>query len=227
MDGEYEIRVNTGYRKPRFGPVELRDIVISMVVLALAFTIMYRNTPFVMNYLEYALGSSALIGLFGISLALVVVSVLFHEFGHKFTAQKAGLWSEFRMYPMGLVVTLVMSFFGFLFAAPGAVYIMGNMDSRTNGKVSIAGPAINIVLAAIGFIGCFAFNGNPVVIFFYMLASLNSFLALFNLLPVPPLDGSKVLAWNKGIWVVVIAISIAELVMLYYGISEIGLYWSV
>ena len=37
--------------------------------------------------------------------------------------------------------------------------------------------------------------------------SINSFLAVFNLLPIGNLDGSKVLTWNFGIWLVTIAIA--------------------
>ena len=37
--------------------------------------------------------------------------------------------------------------------------------------------------------------------------SINSFLATFNLIPIGNLDGSKVLNWNSGVWIVTIAIS--------------------
>ncbi len=214
-------RVNSGYGKPKFSRIEIRDIFISIVVLAAAFTIMYRNSNFITAYLVKTLGEGAgmYLGLFGISLALVVVSFLFHEFGHKFVAQKAGMWSEYRMFPAGLGISLVMSYFGFLFAAPGAVYISGNMDDRTNGRISIAGPAVNVVFAAIALACCMAFNGSPAVIFFYLLASLNSFLAVFNLLPIPPFDGSKILKWNAVVWVVAMAIAVAELLALWYVVS--------
>ncbi|MBR2255688.1 MAG: site-2 protease family protein, partial [Candidatus Methanomethylophilaceae archaeon] len=156
---------------------------------------------------------------------LVLISFMLHEFGHKLMAQKHGLWSEFRMFPAGLLLTLVMSFVGFLFAAPGAVMIQGMMDDRTNGQVSIAGPAVNIVFAAIGIVGALLVNGNPVVIFFYLLASLNAALAVFNLIPVPPLDGSKILRWNLAIWAGAIAVAAAEfLVNMFYVSGELYYY---
>ena len=204
-------RVNPGYGKPRFSRHELKDITISVLVLALAFAILSRSGS-VMNFFEYHLGEgTAYLGLFGLCIGLVVLSFLFHEFGHKFVAQKAGMWSEFRMSPMGLVLTLVTSFLGFLFAAPGAVYIQGNCSRETDGKISIAGPMVNIVLSAIGIIGCLTVNHSGWVIFFLLLANLNAFLALFNLLPIPPLDGSKVIRWNKLIWIAALAISAAPL----------------
>ena len=219
-------RVNTGYGRPRFSRLELRDILISVAVLAIAFALIYRSGS-VMDYLEWRTGSetAAFACLLGLSALLVVVSFLFHEFGHKFTAQRAGLWSEYRMYPMGLVLSLVMSFLGFLFAAPGAVYIHGNMDARTNGRVSIAGPVVNIVLAGIGIAGCFATNHTPLVFVFIMLANLNAFLAVVNLLPIPPLDGSKVLTWNKAVWVCAMGAAALELVYLMGGFMP-ALYWA-
>ena len=145
QDERYEIHVNPGYGRSRFSRRELGDIAISMIVLAVAFTILYRNSSF-MDYLDLMYGDTARWGiLLAVCLMLVVFSFLLHEFGHKFVAQRYGMWSEYRMYPMGLVLTLVTSVIGFLFAAPGAVYIDGPMDRERNGKISIAGPTVNII----------------------------------------------------------------------------------
>lgn len=227
MDDDYYDglqRVNPGYGKPRFSKTEIRDILISILALGIAFTLLYRNNQSFLYFFSVTLGESLkYVGLFALCLALVVVSFLFHEFGHKFVAQKHGLWSEFRMWPAGLFLTILTSLFGFLFAAPGAVMIYGNMDKATNGKISIAGPAVNVVMAFIGIIGCFLFNNTGWVIFFYMLAHLNAFLAIFNLLPIPPLDGSKILPWNIVIWGAAIAIAAGELLFTMYGLPT--LYW--
>ena len=219
MDFDRMYSVNPGYGKSRFSSTELRDIFVSVVVLSLAFTIMYHDNGFATGFLMKYGNGAMYAGLFGMSLVLVTVSFLFHEMGHKFAAQKAGLWSEYRMYPMGLMLALVMSLIGFLFAAPGAVCIAGNMSRETNGKVSIAGPGVNIVFAAVSLVLCMVFNGSWLVVPFYLLASLNAFLAVFNLLPIPPLDGSKVMSWNKGIWVVAILIAAAELIALWTYVS--------
>ncbi len=217
-------RVNPGFGKPRFSRMEIRDILISVVVLAIAFTLLYRNSS-ILGFFEYHLGSDMkYVGLFGLCFVLVVVSFLFHEFGHKFTAQRFGLWSEFRMWPLGLVLTLVTSLFGFLFASPGAVMISGNVDKERNGKISIAGPAVNIVLAAIGIIGCFTINHSGWTIFFLMLGNLNAFLAVFNLLPIPPLDGSKIFGWRLEIWIAAIAVAGIELAVMLFGLPT--LYWA-
>ena len=218
-------RVNPGYGRPRFSRTEIRDIAISIITLSVAFTILNRNNNAFLRYFADTFGDSMkYVVLFGLCLFLVVVSFLFHEFGHKFVAQKYGLWSEFRMWPAGLLLTLVTSAIGFLFAAPGAVMIAGNMNQEMNGKVSIAGPAVNIVMSLIGIIGCLAFNHSGWVVFFVMLANLNAFLALFNLLPIPPLDGSKIITWNKVYWVAAIAIAAVELIVVRFCLPD--LYWA-
>ncbi len=228
MDDQYYEnlqRVNPGYGKPRFSKTEIRDIVISVLVLGIAFTLLYRDNTSILMFFAYTFGENMeYVGLFAMCLVLVVVSFLLHEFGHKFVAQKHGLWSEFRMWPTGLFITLMTSLVGFLFAAPGAVMIYGNMNKDTNGKISIAGPAVNIVMSLIGIIGCFAFNHSGWVIFFLLLGNLNAFLALFNLLPFPPLDGSKIITWNKYIWAGAIAIAAVELIVMMYGLP--ALYWA-
>lgn len=216
MQEEYTINVTPGYRQSRFSKRELGDIAIAVIVLSLALTILYKRGA-IITYLGDEFGSAAKwIVLFGICLLLVVFSFLLHEFGHKFTAQNFGMRSEFRIFPTGLFITLLTSVLGFLFAAPGAVYIEGNPTRKENGIISIAGPAVNILLTLAGIAGCLAFNGGGVVvIFFYLLAYLNAFLAVFNLLPIPPLDGSKIWGWSMPVYIVAIAMAALELAYLY------------
>lgn len=195
-------QINTNYGKPTFGRTEIRDIAIAIAVLTLAFTIMFRNVNLfssdtVLNFIGWILTS----------FAIVVLSFMGHEMGHKFTAQKYGAWSEFRMYPVGLVLCLVTSVLGILFAAPGAVYIRGYIDDEMNGKISAAGPAVNLVVGYLALaLSAVMPNGISASIFF-LLAYMNSFLALFNMIPFMPFDGAKIMKWNPVIWVVMIAMA--------------------
>lgn len=125
---------------------------------------------------------------------------VFHELMHKFTAQRYGYRAEFRMWPLGIVLALVTAFIGFLFAAPGATYIMGyDVPDRENGIISLAGPATNIGIAL-----CFLaliFSPSAVLEEIGALGlEVNLFLATFNMIPVLPLDGAKVWRWNKPLW---------------------------
>ncbi len=215
MDDDGYVIVNPGFKKPKFSKKEVRETAIAILVLSVAFFILYARSGSkgILRYLNYLGfdGNTGYVVLFSMALILVVLSFLLHEYGHKFTAQKFGMWSEFRLSVTGLVITLATSCLGFLFAAPGAVMISGNMDAKRNGLVSIAGPAVNIGLAIIAIACCFAFNHSGWVLFFNMLASLNVFLAFFNLLPIGPLDGAKIMKWNMVVWIATFAVSIVLL----------------
>lgn len=153
-------------------------------------------------------------------LPIVMVGVglgfILHELGHKFSAMHFGYWSEYQLWPVGLIIALASSFCGIVFAAPGAVYTYANfLDDKTNGIISIAGPIVNIVLAIVFLLIAtvvypMAFF-NPTMQIIFLVCSLgftiNSYLATFNLIPIWNLDGSKVLRWNGLIWIVTIAIS--------------------
>ena len=99
-----------------------------------------------------------------------------------------------------------------------------------NGKISIAGPIVNIVLALIFLAIATAvypdalYSENIALIFIICATgySINSFLAVFNLLPIGNLDGSKVLTWNVGIWLVTILIAgILTLLSMTIGVENI------
>ena len=207
-------RVDPGYRAPKgkisFSKTEVFHIAIAIIVLSAAFSIIFRN-----SHLNPDPTTNIML-IVGMSFILVVCSFLFHEFGHKFVAQRYNAWSEFRIFPAGLIMALMFSFFGFLFAAPGAVYIRGNIDKETNGKISIAGPGVNLVIAAIAIAVTFSMSSGTVIfVIFQMLAWLNAFMGLFNLIPVLPFDGSKILAWNIPVYAATAIIGVAELAVVW------------
>lgn len=99
----------------------------------------------------------------------------------------------------------------FVFAAPGFVEIVPYSFGRWGFKVAKLGPKeIGIIsLAGVGFNVLFAiifkiFPGD----IFSKLSYYNGLLALFNLLPIPPLDGSKIFLWRMWIWLFLIFITV-------------------
>ena len=196
----------------RFTGKEIRDLIISFIVIALGFTILYSNG----DYSHVTL-------IFPVVMIGVGAGFIFHELGHKFVAMHYGYYAEYELWPTGLLIALVSSFFGFIFAAPGAVVIYSNgMEKKTNGIISIAGPIVNIILGLIFFLilvslGDFAYTetGYLVALTCVLGTRINFFLAAFNLLPIPPLDGSKVMAWSVPVWLITFAI--AALLVLIFG----------
>lgn len=191
------------YAQPRqsggavFSRVEVRDILMAWLGLGFAFSVAISSRGFAFGNVGY------LSTIFVTSLVTVGSGFVLHELSHKFTAERYGYWAEFRVWPLGLVLALVTSLTGFIFAAPGATYISGaNISEAENGKISVAGPLTNVAVAAAFF--PLALLGGALGSFWFQLGfegfSINIFLALFNMLPVPPLDGAKVFAWDKFRW---------------------------
>ncbi|MCD6414349.1 MAG: site-2 protease family protein [Candidatus Diapherotrites archaeon] len=178
---------------------ELTHLLISWFTLSLAFSM-----------------NAAWIGLpqFMISFPIVLLTLgtgfIFHELAHRYVARKLGCWAAFRAWFWGLAVALGLAILTggrFVFAAPGAVYIGGRvLSTRENGYVSIAGPLMNIIVG-IGFLVLMLSYPNSIIGYIgTMGAYINLFLAAFNLIPIPPLDGYKVMQWSVPVWLVAMAI---------------------
>ena len=184
---------------------EFRDLVISALVLALAFGIALSG-----GFRAFQ-QPDILVLVIGMAFVAVSLGFIFHELGHRLIAGKFGYFAEYAMWPKGLMVALGFSLFGFVFAAPGAVMIYPKatawgtttLNREKVGLISLAGPATNIGLAVIFQMLDFV---EPALLF-TLGARINTWLALFNLIPFGPLDGAKILKWNKGIWLISIAVA--------------------
>jgi len=194
----------------RFSPEEYKHILLACGALIAAFTLSFLSPLGGGGPITVA---RALPILLGATLA-VVTGFFLHELMHKVVAQRYGAWAEFRSNRSGLILAIVTGLFGIVFAAPGAVYIAGPLTREQNGRVSLAGPLTNFVIG-LAFTGAWlalALNGFLTTEFgpylsavTFFPAYINVFLGAFNMVPIPPLDGSKVLAWNPAIWIAALA----------------------
>ena len=131
------------YKKSNFSKKEVKDIAISVVTLSVAlFLIIYRTT-FKVNGVPLKL---PILSALGIGFLMTITAFLIHEMSHKFTAIHFGAWSEFRMWPLGLVLTIVTGLIGFLFALPGAVYFASYRNPIREGKIAMAGPVATLMI---------------------------------------------------------------------------------
>jgi Zn-dependent protease len=199
----------------KFSRVEVIHLFISMIILTFVFGLVFTE-----NNIFYALvnGSFSIETLpYGIGLAFVgiLTGFFFHEISHKFMAQKYGLWSEYRMFPQGLRLALILGLFTpLVFAAPGAVMFRGDSRIYETGHIAMAGPLSNIIIALITLSIYLSISSNSIEIFRVIgfICYINAFLATFNLIPLGPLDGTKIIRWNATVWIIMLIISASILI---------------
>ncbi len=149
-----------------------------------------------------------------IIIAILILSIVIHEMAHGYTAlflgddtaEKAGrltLNPIPHLDPIGSVLlpaffVLTSSPFFFGYAKP-VPYNPDNIEDKKwgNSKVAIAGPIANLILALFfviiaGILTVTGYGSESTFRILQIAAFLNIFLAVFNMLPIPPLDGSKV-----------------------------------
>lgn len=152
---------------------------------------------------------------------LLIASISVHEWAHAWVADKLGdplprmqgrvtLDPRSHIDPIGtLLLPLIM-----IFASPGFSIIgwgkpvQVSLPNQTTKKrddllITIAGPLSNLGIAIIcsvgfGVVHRYASLGEPFLILFFQVVTLNGMLFLFNLIPVPPLDGSHILKHVVG-----------------------------
>jgi Zn-dependent protease len=151
-------------------------------------------------------------------LVSVLLALTVHEFAHGYVAYKCGdntarYFGRLTFNPVKHIdlfgfLALLIAVFGWAKPVP---VITRNLKKprRDIALVSLAGPGSNFILAFIGTflysvmftllgyqtVGSFLFNVfYNFGLFFFYLAVINVGLCLFNLIPIPPLDGSKILA---------------------------------
>ena len=154
------------------------------------------------------------IGSFIILLPIRLVAIIGHELGHAWVSTKLGdptprNTGRLTINPLAhldFYGTLLMLFTGFGWAKPVMINPMYYKDRKKGtALVSIAGPLANLVMATVGMIiyallvvlhakmglskSVFGALSNIAYVFIYT----NLCFMVFNLIPIPPLDGSKVL----------------------------------
>lgn len=152
----------------------------------------------------------------------LVVSISLHEFGHAWAADKCGdplprRMGRVTLNPLAhadrtgtLIIPALMIFVPALMGGmPGVIFGWGkpvlvslpNRETRMKDDIltTLAGPAMNLLLAIFGAVllgvcaGIAGTGNSAPVTFFALFIQLNLALMIFNLMPIPPLDGSRLM----------------------------------
>ena len=204
-----------------FSDYEKEQLRESIGFLTLAFALALSNGLFVVMD-----NPSILITTLPLAFAAVMTGFLLHELAHKWMAQQYGCWAEYRGNKKGLYFALAMSAFGFLLAAPGAVMVSGRITDRQNGIIAAVGPLTNIAIAIVA-LPIYIFTAGldwPISLLGELarfIIVINLILGGFNMIPVQPLDGSKVIMWSKTAYLGIIA-AIFALAMVYWNSPVLG-----
>ena len=133
---------------------------------------------------------------------VLVFSLVFHEFSHAWVANKLGdptarysgrltLNPLAHLDPFG---SLMILFVGFGWAKPVPVDSRYLANPRVDMmKIAFAGPAANLLLAFVG--GTIIRTGlvsGSITLMILLFTQINIMLAVFNMIPIPPLDGSQI-----------------------------------
>jgi len=169
-----------------------------------------------LNLLAQGYPLNITIGLLVLHLFCVVLALSVHEFAHGYAAYKMGddtarLAGRLTINPMAHIDPvgfLMMMFVGYGWAKPVPINTLRFREQRKGlAIVSFAGPLSNLIMALAASLFCCLLTalGFPPVLYaefaplnvlaytLYLFAILNIGLALFNLIPLPPLDGSNIL----------------------------------
>lgn len=150
------------------------------------------------------------------SVIILIFSVILHEISHGYMADYLGdptarLLGRLTLNPIPHIDIMGSIVLPVLFVLTGSPIVFGwakpvpynprnitgtPFKNRYGGAVvAIAGPLVNILLAVIfGLLVRFVSLDPNLVQFFLMIVIINISLALFNLIPIPPLDGHHILA---------------------------------
>ncbi|WP_292320113.1 hypothetical protein [Caldisphaera sp.] len=158
-----------------------------------------------------ALGGSQIINLYFYMSPIfigIIVGFISHEYMHRYLSRKYHMASRYTANVLGVLITLVSSILPIKLLMPGYVktWTLGPV-SRKGLLYSVAGgPITNIVIAIALYVASFGFPLYSA--FLREIGWVNAYISLFNLIPIPPLDGEKILRLDIALWVFLFILSL-------------------
>ncbi len=200
-----------------------KEEILNFIIVVVVLSIIYSWTDWGIEKFNLATGFKNLLT----AVVLIAITVFVHHAGQRMMALALGFRAEQKLWWHGLIIGLVLVMITggkikFLAATGMLVYLLPvhrlgafryGPNLTTIAKISLAGPVLNIFFSAL--VKSFEWAGLLSPYIGQRLFVLNLAFAAWNLLPIPPLDGSKVFFYSRLTYMFLFG-SIASYVMLIY-----------
>lgn len=187
---------------------EIIDVVLMTIVVGWIFKDVFdqrgvfgggpRHTP--EEYMRHAKNKTLGLEAWGFAALLVAPAIILHELGHKFVALAFGLTATFHAAWLWIGLGVIMKLIGgFIFFVPAYVSIAGVAPAWAFAATAVAGPLVNFLLWGVAKVAPDIrknLTGKRLkqkeIMYWALFAKINLFLGIFNMIPIPGFDGSKV-----------------------------------
>lgn len=188
----------------QFKNKEIWSLVISVLVVSVAFTVQELTVSFFLQ-----------------CLAIVAFSYFLHHIMQEISSESHGIHTTHDLFPIGIVAALASGILSgglAVIAIPSVMKIREvevkrwmlhatRATSRDVGIPPATGVIFNLFLATV-FVVLFSVFGLQV---FWLGALVNFWITLANMVPYPPMDGSRVNLWSSGVWFLTVVAAIIGL----------------
>lgn len=204
-----------------FTTQEIRDIVISSVVLGFSFTLAFFGEGDRFSFLF----QPQFIAYFLPTTVVILASITAKDVSQKNVARALESHSFYKLWTPGTILAILSSFLGFVIAAVGGIQVGTeyserhgrwriNLTPKQMGILATMGPLVYMAVS-LGFLMLSPISPTIASQNLFMVASeINITMAIFSMIPISPLDGEKVARWNLIIWSFLLFMSLAVLAML-------------
>ncbi|MEM2914319.1 MAG: GNAT family N-acetyltransferase [Candidatus Bathyarchaeia archaeon] len=176
---------------------EVRHFLVGVLGLALIWLILGFRQGESFTIFPFVFGAAGL-------------SLFVHELGHKIAARHFNIKTTFKAWDSGILFSSFLAIFGILYPSYGSTYIKHldwnyHFRQKETGIIYSAGLAMSLILAILFWASLKCIYNEALTVFGRMCFATNLYIAIFNLIPIQASggfawDGTKILRWNKYVW---------------------------